>query len=184
MQCLGTLPLETQRTQLRRFRIEDSPAVYQGWGKLEECSRYFPWGPMPSPDFAQEKVKGWVERYPEGSYYQWAIVEKESGQLIGVVNLHSVDGANHLAETSYILSPAYWGRGIMTEVLREVLRFAFEEVGLHRVEADCFVGNEASKRVLEKCGMTCEGVSREKYWKDGGYLDAFCYAILQGEACI
>lgn len=184
MRCLGTLPLETQRTRLRRFQIEDGPAIYHGWGKFEKCSQYFPWGTMPSLVFAQEKVRNWVEQYQEGSYYQWGIVEKESGQLIGVVNLHGVDEANHSAETSYILSPAYWGRGIMTEVLREILRFAFREVGLHRVEADCFAGNEASKRVLEKCGMTCEGVSRAKYWKDGDYIDAFCYAILQEEACV
>lgn len=184
MRNLGTLPLETQRTRLRRFQMEDGLAIYHSWGKFEECSRYFPWGPMPSPTFAQEKVRGWVEQYQEDSYYQWGIVEKESGRLIGVVNLHNVDEVNHSAETSYILSPAYWGRGIMTEVFQEVLRFAFQKVGFRRVEADCFAGNEASRRVLEKCGMTCEGVSPGKYWKNGGYIDAFCYAILQEKACV
>ena len=67
----------------------------------------------------------------------------------------------------------------MTEVLRAVLRYAFCDIGLNRVQAEVFRGNDASARVLEKCGMKYEGTTRQKYCKDEAFIDADQYAAIR-----
>jgi RimJ/RimL family protein N-acetyltransferase len=81
------------------------------------------------------------------------------------------------AEIGYWLGEAYWGRGIMTEVLRAVTAFAFEADGLVRLFAGVFEWNPASMRVLEKSGYVREGVLRQSAIKDGKIIDQVLYAI-------
>jgi len=66
-------------------------------------------------------------------------------------------------------------------VLRAVLNYAFGKVGLNRVQADVFDGNIASERVLKKCGMQLEGIARQKYYKNGRFIDAAQYAVLRSD---
>ena len=80
-----------------------------------------------------------------------------------------------------MLAPVCWGQGIMTEVLCAVLQYAFDEVGLNRVQAEVFDGNAASARVLEKCGMRCEGTLRQRVFNKGRFSDVRLYAILRGD---
>ena len=69
----------------------------------------------------------------------------------------------------------------MTEVLSAVLNHAFSEIRFNRVQAEVFQGNDASVRVLEKCGMKYEGTSRQKYYKDEIFIDVANYAIIRGD---
>ena len=86
----------------------------------------------------------------------------------------------HLGGTvAYYLAERAWGKGYMTEVLRRVIDFAFDGLGLNRVEADHFAENPASGRVMEKAGMTKEGYARQKYCKNGVFHDAVLYGILK-----
>jgi ribosomal-protein-alanine N-acetyltransferase len=82
---------------------------------------------------------------------------------------------------AYYLAEKAWGKGYMTEILKRVIDFCFDELGLNRVEADHFARNPASGRVMEKAGMTKEGLARQKYCKDGEFLDAVLYAIVKGD---
>ncbi|NIW38715.1 MAG: GNAT family N-acetyltransferase, partial [Gemmatimonadetes bacterium] len=83
------------------------------------------------------------------------------------------------AEIGYDLAHRHWGRGLMTEALRPMLRFGFEEMDLHRIEAGVTVGNEASARVLEKLGFREEGLLRRGgYWK-GAYHDLRGFGLLR-----
>ena len=86
-----------------------------------------------------------------------------------------------MADTSYMLSTQYWGRGIMTEVLKAILNYAFSEIELNRVQAEVFDGNIASVHVLKKCGMLFEGIARQKYYKNGIYIDTAQYAIIKDD---
>lgn len=65
------------------------------------------------------------------------------------------------------------------EILHTVLTYAFHKIGLNRVQAGVFAGNTASERVLQKCGMQCEGITRQKYYKNGQFIDAVQYAVLR-----
>ena len=78
--------------------------------------------------------------------------------MIGTINLGNVEEACHMCDTCYMLSPGFWNKGIMTEVLEAVLDYAFDRVGFNRVQAEVFYGNDASSAVLKKCGMVLEAL--------------------------
>ena len=101
--------------------------------------------------------------------------------MIGTINLGNVVESCFMADTSYMLSPQYWGRGIMTEVLQAILNYGFSEIELNRIQAEVFDGNIASEHVLKKCGMLFEGIARQKYYKNGTYIDTAQYAILRDD---
>ena len=69
----------------------------------------------------------------------------------------------------------------MTEVLKAILDYAFDEIELNRVQAEVFAGNNASSAVLKKCGMTLEGVARQKYYKNKKYIDTALWAIVASD---
>ncbi len=181
MNLIGTQVIRTERCTLRRIVPDDAAAMYESWAKYEEVCRYFPFHPVKNPEAYREKVLNWCDKYQSDSHFHWVIEWKENCRLIGTINLGKVDETSFMAETAYMLSPRYWGRGIMTEVLQAVLHFAFEQVELNRVQAEVFEGNAASARVLTKCGMLLEGVARQKYYKDGRFIDAAQYAVLRSE---
>ena len=72
-----------------------------------------------------------------------------------------------------------WGRGYASDAVRVRTRFAFEQLGLHRIEGHTI--NPAMRRVYEKCGYRHEGVARQKMWRDGKWFDADLFAILEDD---
>ena len=84
-------------------------------------------------------------------------------------------------DLGYDLAPRYWGRGYATEAARAIVRFGFEELGLHRIWSWCIADNVASARVMEKVGMRLEGRQRDKERFKGRWWDRLLYAILEDE---
>jgi len=78
----------------------------------------------------------------------------------------------------YVLNRNHWGNGYMTEAVREMIRFAFEEMGMHRVAATCDEDNTRSARVMERCGMTLEGIFRDYEVRHGKFVSTKSYAIV------
>lgn len=159
--------------------------MYENWAKYDEVSRYYPFNPVDDIEIYRDKVKHWISNYESGSYFHWVIEWKETGELIGTINLGNVEEACHMCDTCYMLSPGFWNKGIMTEVLEAVLDYAFDRVGFNRVQAEVFYGNDASSAVLKKCGMVLEGVARQKYcdkvWYDHKAIEGLRYAPHQSE---
>jgi RimJ/RimL family protein N-acetyltransferase len=93
---------------------------------------------------------------------------------------HDAEGAQ--AELGWVLDPAYVGHGYATEAVRELLRYSFEDLGVHRVAANCFLGNEASWRLMERLGMRRElHAVAESLHRSGQWLDIVGYALLAEE---
>ena len=90
-------------------------------------------------------------------------------------------GRPHSAEIGYVLSPPYQGKGLATEAVRCVLAFGFEELSLHRIEAHFIEGNQASRRLMERVGMSFEGFARESMRIKGRYRTIGTCAILRHE---
>lgn len=102
------------------------------------------------------------------------------GELVGGIGLEQqTEAYAHSAEIHYWVAPSHWGRGLATTAVRSVTGYAFEALGLVRVYARVFEGNEASRRVLEKCGYALEGRLRHGASKAGRLLDVFLYARLR-----
>ena len=155
---VGTCELETKRLILRKFKRDDAVMVFNNWASDEEVTRYVAW---PIHHHIGETTKvliGWEMAYQHLTTYQWAIVLKETQDVIGsislfnIVNLHQKEGA--VCEFGYCLSRTYWNQGITTEASCAILAFAFEVVGFTRVKARHDVLNVASGRVMQKLGMT------------------------------
>lgn len=181
MNYIGTQNFETKRCFLRRIKLSDYTMMYENWAKYDEVCRYYPFNPVDDIEIYRDKVKHWISNYESNSYFHWVIEWKETGELIGTIILGNVEEACHMCDTCYMLSPGFWNKGIMTEVLEAVLDYAFDRVGFNRVQAEVFYGNDASSAVLKKCGMVLEGVARQKYYKNGEYIDTALWAIIAGD---
>lgn len=146
-----------------------------------ELSRYTRVIPFPYPAALAEQ---WIASIADdvshhGRETIWAIREK-SGRMIGCVELApGALGKEHTSEIGYWLAIPYWGRGIMTAIVRHMVELGFRQFGLERITAHVFVLNTASARVLEKCGFVIEApLLRKEYRRDGQTFDGRLYAIV------
>ena len=115
--------------------------------------------------------------------YLLAIIERASGEHIGNIKLGPVDRVHGCADVSYFVGDrSRWGTGCATDAIRTVVRFAFEECGLHRVQAGVHETNVASARALEKAGFRREGVWRRRLRGDDGWEDHVWFGILADES--
>ncbi|HLV79020.1 MAG TPA: GNAT family N-acetyltransferase [Chthonomonadaceae bacterium] len=172
----------TPRLLLRAFTLEDMDAVYEYWSD-PEVMRYQPGEPRTMLDQAQRRLQnlaaGGEEPPRRGSCF--AIVLKSEGQVIGECLLYAHNPDLREAGIGYTLNRRYWGLGLATEAAGRVVRYGFEEMGLHRIFAECRPENRASARVLEKIGMRLEGHLRENKWIKGRWEDTLLFAILEQE---
>jgi [ribosomal protein S5]-alanine N-acetyltransferase len=107
-------------------------------------------------------------------------IRSRDGFMIGGLGLNEFEiGKSHRAEIGYWLAQDYWGRGIMTQVVRAACVLAFDELGLSKLTAHVFVDNAGSARVLEKCGFQQEGLLRQHFQKDGKLLDGRLFGLLK-----
>jgi RimJ/RimL family protein N-acetyltransferase len=172
--------LQTPRLALRAFKPEDAPEVRRLAGEWE-VARTLLAVPHPYPDgLAEEWISGHRPAFERNEGLHFAVVTRERGELCGACGLviHASD-AN--AELGYWIGLSHWRRGYATEAAREVVRYGFEGLKLHRVYAAHFGNNPASGRVLQKIGMSYEGTHREHHRKWGGYEDRVEYGLLVGE---
>ena len=108
----------------------------------------------------------------------WTI-HNSVNQFIGEVGLVLAPTRFNKAEISYSLLPSFWNNGYATEVVTHFIRYVFNDLQLHRLEAGVAINNKASIRVLEKCGLKKEGHHRKILPLAEGWSDSFSYAILK-----
>jgi len=173
--------IETERLILREFHENDWPAMLAYW-KNPLYGRYNP--ELADPEsFVRDLVTRFVTAQAEQprSARQLAIVDPASGQMIGTCGIRINDPVQREGNIGYELDPDVWGCGYATEATSAILRFSFEELGLHRVWAECVADNTGSVRVLEKLGLRREAHFREHRWFRDRWWDTRIYAILDHE---
>ncbi len=172
--------LETDRLVVRPFKESDYPDLYE-YLSLEETYRFEPGNPVSLEEAKEYALKR------ANSINWWAVILKEDtkNKLIGHISLFQTDfEILRTWEIGYIFNPAFHNKGYCTEAARAVIEYVFSELKAHRIVAYCTPANPASWRVLEKCGMTREGLLRgNTYFRtdDNGnphWFDSFVYAIL------
>ena len=172
--------LETKRLLLRRMSKRDAPDMYE-YARKTEVTEYLLWYPHRDLDHTKKYLSLLEKDYRMGNFYDWGITLKESGKLIGTCGYTSIDTANLCGEVGYVLNPDYWGKGIACEAVMRVMEFGFDVLRLHRIEAKYIIGNTRSRRVMEKCGMSFEGVRRSSMLVKGEYRDIGVCAVLSSE---
>ena len=164
---------------LSEIRPSDKAAYLE---HLKEKEIYHRTLRIPYP-YTEADAEGWLavaaqSTRQHGQPVNWA-VRNEADYLIGGIGFDGVAiGKAHLAEIGYWLAKPYWGRGIMTAVVRKVCAYGFAEFGLLKIVAHVFADNAASAKVLEKCGFQQEGYLRKHYLKDGKWLDARLFSLV------
>ncbi len=162
MEHKGTKRLETPRLILRAWRESDAGEAFANWMNDPEVTKYLTWTPHGDVAITRALLKAREEcKRPE--CYHWAAVLREGDVLIGDIEVRAVDEYQAVGAVAYCMGRAWWGRGLMTEALTEVLRYCFEEVGFYRINGVHAAENIGSSRVMEKCGLLYEGTRRKAY---------------------
>lgn len=176
----GTKTLQTDRLTLRPFKKEDYTEVYENYGFDKEVHKYISWIPCESLEKSREFVNFNVLQYSENpKHYSWAIIYEN--RIVGSIAIFNVED-NDSGELGYSLGSKWWKKGINTEAVNAVLNYAFKDVGFHRIYASCHEDNIGSKRVMQKVGMSYEGILRDGQKNlDRTYSNLDLYSILENE---
>lgn len=172
--------INTERLILRPMRISDAEDMFD-YARRQEVTTFLLWSPHPTKSYTEDYLRYLQGRYALGEFYDWAVIEKSSGKMIGTCGFTRIDFPHDAAEIGYVLNPDFHGLGYATEAANRVLRFGFEVLNLHRIEAKFMRGNDASLHVMEKLGMQFEGYRRDGMFVKGSYRTIGICAILQEE---
>ncbi len=177
-----TTETETERLRMRRFEMSDVDSVYRNWAADPDVQLNYG-----EPVYeTRERVSGlltqYIGKYKDPYYYRWAIIEKVSDECIGQIAFFLVDPQNEFAEIEYCIGTSYQGNGYATEACKEIIRYGFDTIGLHKVQICCRTTNQRSKRVIEKCGFIYEGTLRDYFKKsETDYEGRMYFSILQND---
>ncbi len=107
-------------------------------------------------------------------------IETESGEHIGNISLENIQWKDRQATLGIVIgAKEYWGQGYGTDAIRTLLRFAFEELNLNRIQLSVFDFNERARRCYRRCGFQEEGRLRQAHYTEGRYHDVILMAILR-----
>lgn len=172
--------LKTKRLILRKMLVADTADMYD-YACRQDVTKYLTWNPHPDRAYTKQYLQYLGSRYAVGMFYDWAVIYEPDHKMVGTCGFTSFNCSSDSAEVGYVLNPDYWGKGIAVEALLRVLQFGFEELKLHRIEAKFIEENKPSLRVMEKVGMTFEGICREGMLIKGKYVNVGTCSILRSE---
>lgn len=153
------------------FEYASNPAV----------TKYLTWDVHPNRRFSYNYLGYVNSRYRTGEFFDWAITMRDSGKMIGTCGFTRFNFSSYSAEIGFVLNPKYWGYSIAPEASRRVIRFGFDTLELHRIEARYMENNIQSRRVMEKSGMTFEGIYRDMMLVRGQFVSVGVCSILRSE---
>jgi RimJ/RimL family protein N-acetyltransferase len=175
----GLPTLHGAQVILRELNPDDAPALFAAMSTAE-VSRFI--SPPPATVEGFEKFIAWAHRQrAEGQYICFAIVLHGSGSAIGLFQIRSLECGFGTAEWGFAIDYEYWGTGIFIDCAELTLRFAFEVLGTHRLEARAALRNGRGNGALRKLGAVHEGVLRRSLPSNGEYLDQALWTILADE---
>jgi RimJ/RimL family protein N-acetyltransferase len=161
---------------LRELRSSDAPSLF-AMLTTEEVSRFI--SPPPSTVDGFERFIAWTLRQRQaGTYACFAVALKGTDTAIGIFQLRELEPGFGTAEWGFAIGSPYWGTGVFLEGAVLMVNFAFEEVGVHRLEARAAIRNGRGNGALRKLGAVQEGLLRKSFLKNGEYLDQALWTIL------
>ncbi len=170
-----TVQLSSERLIYRKMCKKDAADMYV-YASLPEVTRFLLWSEHPNILYTKRYLSRVEACYRAGQFFDFSLVDRASGHMIGTCGFTRFDIKNNSAEIGYVLHPAFWNQGLATEAAMTILQYGFDVLGLHRIEARYMIQNQASRRVMEKCGMHFEGVHHGLLFVKGAYRDIGIYA--------
>jgi ribosomal-protein-alanine N-acetyltransferase len=168
--------LTSSQVTLRQLRASDATSLC-ALLTTEEVSRFI--SPPPTTVDGFERFIAWTLRQRQaGTYACFAVTVDSTDTAIGIFQLRELEPGFGTAEWGFAIGSAYWGSGVFQEGAELMVKFAFEVVGVHRLEARAAVKNGRGNGALRKIGAVQEGLLRKSFLKDGEYLDQALWTIL------
>lgn len=168
------------RVRLRPLFDADVPALFEVFGD-PEVMRFWSSPPLADIAAAHALLADIHAHFARKTLFQWGITRADDDRVIGTTTIFQIDHDHRRAEIGFALGRAHWGQGYASDSVTALIRFAFETLDLHRLEADADPRNTASIAVLTKQGFVREGYMRERYFLSGEPQDAEYYGLLRGE---
>ena len=169
--------LETERLILRRVLPSDVKEMFV-LRSNPETMKYIPRPLVTNYDEALAHIKMMEDKIETNEGINWAITIKGDDKMLGVIGHYRIKPEHYRAEVGYMILPEYHGKGITTEAVQCVVDYGFNTMQLHSIEGVIDPENEASQRVLQKCGFVKEAHFKENEFYDGKFIDAVVYSKL------
>jgi ribosomal-protein-serine acetyltransferase len=178
---LSSIQLTDEDLLLRPFRLDDSPHLYSA--VRESLKELKPWMSWATEGYTQMTAREYITisraRWEEHTYYAFAVTRGE--EILGGCTLSSIHPIYHFCNLGYWVRASCQGQGIAGRAAKLVARFAFEHLGLIRVEIVIGIGNRASLRVAEKIGAHNEGILLNRMVMGKAVSDAHMYSLLPSD---
>ena len=172
--------LFTDRLILRKLTVNDANDMFE-YAKDPELAGMGLWLPFKDMEECVKDLAQNVADYEDGKLISWAMELRDNGKMIGRCGLVDQSFFHSRADISYAMNRNYWGEGLMSEAMKEVVRYSFETLELNRLGAGVLPENIASIRILEKLGFKYEGTRRELTKVRGKFDDVNLYSLLRKE---
>lgn len=184
MEHQGTVRIDTKRLLLRQFTLDDIQYAFDNWTSDENVTKFLRWPTHENAAITERVLKDWIEHYQDPSFYQWAIVLKEINQPIGTISVVDLDERTSKVHIGYCIGSKWWNKGYTSEAFSGIIPFFFHDVKVKRIESQHDPDNPNSGKVMEKCGLSLEGILRKADWSNRGIVDACMYGLLAEDYAI
>ena len=168
--------LESERLFLTPQIADDFDEHYR-WNHDREMvyldDRYF------RPEYYDPARKKYLERIADKSNMCFAVIDKNSGEHIGIIELYDIDNYERKCYWGEVLDRKYWRQGYGEEAARLLITYVFEDLGFRRLKSYTHSGNQASMAFQEKLGFVKEAVLRQEYFFGGAFVDGVDYGMLK-----
>jgi RimJ/RimL family protein N-acetyltransferase len=169
---------ESERLFFRKIMLSDSKVLFN-IRTNEDVMKFMDTDPLKSISDCEKLIKSVEESFEKRAGISWGIIEKSSNDFIGYFGYWKMIPEHCRAEIGYALSPGHWGNGYMIETLKAMIKFGFNEINLHSIEANVNPNNKSSRKALEKIGFKKEAYFRENFLFNNKFGDSVIYSLLE-----
>ena len=172
--------IQSTNLNIRQLTKEDSSKLFNLYSDTE-VQRYTDIEILKNLSDTQKLINAWNKEADEQNLIFLGVFSRATKDFLGTITLFNIDHKHSFASLGFQLVKDYWGRGIMNECLNYFIKFAFEELNFHRIEAQTYNGNEKSIKVLTRLGFSKEGELRQNFLIENKYENSYLYSILRTE---
>ena len=177
--CFDIFPeLESERLIYREVNSEDVEDIFKIYGD-PEVAKYDWYRPIDTKENALSIINRYKKEFKNKEEITWGVARKKDNKIIGYCNLGDFDDESRRSEIGYGFNRDEWNKGYATEAIKTLVKFGFEVMCLHRIEAVVTFGNDASVKALKKANFTQEGIVRERTIMKGKFEDDVILGILE-----
>lgn len=169
--------IQTDRLLMRCMTLDDGPEMFY-LRSHPQVMRYLDRAPCQNLAEAENKIREILELQANNDGINWAINLMPDTTMIGNIGIWRLQKEHYRGEIGYVLNPDFFQKGIMSEAMNMVIQYAFNQMGLHSIEANVNPENAASIALLEKHGFVKEAHFKENYFWDGKFLDSAIYSLV------